>query len=697
MKKVLVLAVVAALLISVPVMAASPFPDFDEEHWAYDAVTVLYAAGLLRGYPDGTLQIRQDMTRAEAIRLVADTFQYLNDKIDALKGQDITFGDTEETATYLRTVVQEALTEKLGYQVDKRTVDEIVASIAEMKQMFEEEKNRVDAKFVDIDGKLTALDSQLADYSKEIEALKQSHKADLEKIKGEYSSELTKIRADMAGLEASIAEIKGKDDSEVVDSIKKDVKAAMEDIADINKKLDRFQLSGSSEVVLRKVVATDNLPTDGVFQGFSAAQAFRHELNLNLDVRPDDEVFIGVGMKAVNDFSGPGVSRPFNLEALKMTIDTPDFRGVYGDLSPVTLSDLVLKDYQADGMKITGKTGVFNGAEVLALEDRNYTGKYVGIASASMQVTDSMTAGAAFGEIFNGITKTVEDKVMMAFGEAKLFDNTWTVKGEVVSAGMAATTDDMASKVAAEGSFGGIDARFAHTSAGATYSPLNLQGNKAEVTPGKSVFTGDLTMPVDAVPGLTARAGVELSKGTVDETITRVGANYLTKLADMNGTFEADLERESKGDEGRNLGFVKAVWNEPIQNSVLQAGYAVKPVGGSMATESETSLKFDWEFIENLNLGAGYVTTPSKKTTTFGVDYGFILGGFNAGIDVDVVSTKLASDANATKDSLVDFTLGRRLSQNTGVSFGWKALSRVAADGVKSSASVTSASVKVDF
>lgn len=696
MKKVLVLAVVAALLISVPVMA-SPFPDFDEDHWAYDAVTVLYAAGLLRGYPDGTLKIRQEMTRAEAIRLVADTFQYLNDKIDALKGQDTTFGDTEETATYLRTVVQEALTEKLGYQVDKRTVDEIVASIAEMKERFEEEKDRTDAKFAEIDGKLVALDSQLADYSKEMEALKQSHKADLEKIKGEYTSELSKIRADMAGLEASIAEIKGKDDSEAVNSIKKDVKAAMEDIADINKRLDRFQFSGSSEVLLRKVVATDNLPTDGVFEGFSAAQAFRHELNLNFDIRPDDEVFIGVGMKAVNDFSGPGVSRPFDLQALKMIIDAPDFRGVYGDVSPVTLSDLILKDYQADGMKITGKTGVFEGAELLVLEDRNYTGKYVGIASVNMQVSDNMTAGAAFAEIFNGVTKTVEDKVLTAFGEAKLFDDTWTVKGEVVSAGAVATTDDMASKVVAEGGFGPVDVRFTHTSTGAAYSPLNLQGNKAEAVSGKSVFTGDLAMPVDKLPGLTARAGVELSKGTVDETTTRIGANYLTKLADMDGTFEVDLERESKGNQGRNLGFVKAVWNEPIQNSVLQAGYAVKPVKGSMATEAETSLAFDWEFIEDLKLGAGYVATPSKKTTTFGVDYGFMLGGFNAGIDVNVKSIKLASEANATKDSIVDLTLGRRLSQNTGVSFGWKALSRVAADGVKSSASVTSASVKVDF
>lgn len=722
MKKALALTLVVLLLTSMPVMASLPFSDidvdFDENHWAYDAVTVLYAAGLLRGYPDGTLKIRQEMTRAEAIRLVADTFMYLNDRIDALKGQDTTFGDTEETATYLRTIVQEALTEKLGYQVDKRTIDEIIASIAEMKQKFDAEKELIDAKFLDIDGKfvdidgkfvdidgklldldgkLTALESQLADYYNEIEALKQSHKADLEKIKEEYTSELNKIRADMAGLEASIAELKARDDSEAVDSLKKDLTAAMEDIAAINKKLDKYQLTGSSEVLIRKVEHTDNLPTDGVFDGFSVAQAFRHELNLNLDVRPDDDVYIGVGMKAINDFSGPGVSRPFDLQKLHMIIDAPDFRGEFGDMSPVTLSDLVLKDYQADGMKITGKTGVFNGAQVLALEDRNNTGKYVVGVTGNMQLSDTMTAGVTFAEIFNGITKTVEDKVLLAFGEAKVLDESWTVKGEMVSAGINATTDTMAARVSAEGSVGGIDTKLAYTTAGASYAPFDLQGNKAKVDAGKGVFTGDFRMPVDALPGLTARAGIELSKGTVDETITRIGANYKTKLADMDGTVEIDLERESKGNQGRNLGFIKAVWNEPIQNSVLTAGYAIKPVTGTMDTERETSLAFTWEMLKDLKLGAEYISTPSKTTTLLGLDYGFMLGSFNAGIDVDVKSSKLASEANPTKDSVVNLTLGRKLSPSTGVTFGWQALSRVASDGTKSSANVTSASFKVDF
>jgi hypothetical protein len=700
MKKVLVLIIVAVLLVSSSALAASPFPDFtDENHWAYDAVTVLYAAGLLRGYPDGTLKIRQDMTRAEAFRLVADTFLYLNDKIDVLKGQDTTFGDDEETAKYLRTVVQEALTEKLGYQVDKATIDELIISIAEMKERFEEEKASTDLKFLDIDEKMASLASELNEYSQEVAALEASYKADLEKIKQEYIAELNKIKTDMAGLEATVVEIKVEREADhaALDSIKSDVTAAMSEIDDINKRLDKVQFSGSSEVIARKVDMVGVLPSDGVFAEFSTAETFRHELSLNMGIRPSDDVFINIATKLVNDFSGDDPALPFAVGSLNMTVDAPDFQGVYGDVGAVTLSDLVLKNYRAQGVKLTGKTGVLDGAKLYLLEDKGHTGKYVALASGNWKVSDTASVGAAFAQVFNHLTRTMEDKVLMAFGETKILDDAWTLRGEAIarSSGGSSTPglDAIASRLSAAGTLGPVNVSLSHTQIGPGYSVMNLQGNEASATADTSVFRGDLSFPVSQISGLTARAGVEIAQST---PLVKVGVNYKSNLFDMNGTFEVDLERESKDNTGRNLGYVKAVWNELVQNSVFQVAYAVKPAAG-MTTTTETSVAFDWDFMRNAKLGLGYILEPAKATSKIGVNYTFTLGSFNAGLGLDLRSIKLPADTNASRDTAVDFSLQRSIGERTNFVVSWKTLSRVAANGTTTSANVAGASVKVDF
>jgi hypothetical protein len=81
MKKLaLVLVVVLMASAAMPAMA-SPFADVPADHWAYDSVAELAAAGLIEGYPDGTYGGSRMMTRYEAAMVFARALNRLESQI----------------------------------------------------------------------------------------------------------------------------------------------------------------------------------------------------------------------------------------------------------------------------------------------------------------------------------------------------------------------------------------------------------------------------------------------------------------------------------------------------------------------------------------------------------------------------------------------------------------------------------------
>ena len=71
MKKILALAAVAALTAGVSAYAANPFSDVSTDHWAYQAVADLSAQGVVEGYPNGTFQGENHITRYEMAQIIA--------------------------------------------------------------------------------------------------------------------------------------------------------------------------------------------------------------------------------------------------------------------------------------------------------------------------------------------------------------------------------------------------------------------------------------------------------------------------------------------------------------------------------------------------------------------------------------------------------------------------------------------------
>ena len=73
MKKSLALAIAAAMSLSVAgtALAANPFSDLPQGHWAYDAVAQLEKDGLVTGYGDGTYRGDRALSRYEMATIVA--------------------------------------------------------------------------------------------------------------------------------------------------------------------------------------------------------------------------------------------------------------------------------------------------------------------------------------------------------------------------------------------------------------------------------------------------------------------------------------------------------------------------------------------------------------------------------------------------------------------------------------------------
>ena len=82
MKKRLALVLVLVLMASAVTTAlASPFADVPADHWAYDSVAELAAAGLIEGYPDGTYGGARMMTRYEAAMVFARALNRLESQM----------------------------------------------------------------------------------------------------------------------------------------------------------------------------------------------------------------------------------------------------------------------------------------------------------------------------------------------------------------------------------------------------------------------------------------------------------------------------------------------------------------------------------------------------------------------------------------------------------------------------------------
>lgn len=86
------------------------FDDLSDEHWAYDYILALYAAGLIEGYEDGTFRAENQITRAEVMTVI-NKILGRNPLESYVKSLDFTpFNDLDEDKWHYVTVLEATIT-----------------------------------------------------------------------------------------------------------------------------------------------------------------------------------------------------------------------------------------------------------------------------------------------------------------------------------------------------------------------------------------------------------------------------------------------------------------------------------------------------------------------------------------------------------------------------------------------------------
>lgn len=183
MRKTLVVLVTLAMLFSVVPLAMGAFEDAPKAtHWAYDNFTLLYNAGLLKGYPDGTFKGERYATRYEMVELTARVLKYLEAEIAetgvvALPENGGRVALTEEQA---KALIAQALAD--ANYVTAAELDAEIGSVYDALRSLEQEfKAELDARgdvnISLLESRITALEAAVEEQGARIDAVEQQTKS----------------------------------------------------------------------------------------------------------------------------------------------------------------------------------------------------------------------------------------------------------------------------------------------------------------------------------------------------------------------------------------------------------------------------------------------------------------------------------------------------------------------------------------
>ena len=177
MRKVLVVLVSLAMLFSVVPVAMGAFEDAPKAtHWAYDNFTLLYNAGLLKGYPDGTFKGERYATRYEMVELTARILKYLESQMVGGVALPENGGRIALTEAQAKQLISPALAgEQVATAAD---LDVIYGALRALEEEFMDELNaRSDVNVSLLESRVTALETKVDEQGARLDAVEQQSKS----------------------------------------------------------------------------------------------------------------------------------------------------------------------------------------------------------------------------------------------------------------------------------------------------------------------------------------------------------------------------------------------------------------------------------------------------------------------------------------------------------------------------------------
>jgi len=168
MKKLTFLLIAAVLLMAVPVFAQNGFKDVPDDHWAYDAVSKLQAAGMVQGYPGGLFMGKRTLTRYEFAMVIQNIYDKLKSEIPTVPPQVVQ--PTVDVSRFITKSDLDNIMKAYGSKFDgfatKADVDAAVAKMsADIKALgaeFRKELDSLGVRVSDLDAKVNDLAATVA-------------------------------------------------------------------------------------------------------------------------------------------------------------------------------------------------------------------------------------------------------------------------------------------------------------------------------------------------------------------------------------------------------------------------------------------------------------------------------------------------------------------------------------------------------
>ncbi len=657
-KKVAVVLVVALLMaFAVAPAIASPFPDVSSKHWAYDAVNVLYAAGIIEGYPDGELKGESDITRYEMIAIVARSLQWLNDRVE----EEISKSNKENIAV-LETIIGEAMEEKFGKYPSPDKIAQAIADISEIEEKFSKEMDALKARVDELEKSTSKSGEDLIKTGEDIKTLRET----LETQLGTADVRLTSLEKQLALYTSELA----------------DVKAALQEAL---KKMDRINVTGQTKVDLAMVELTgpkthledkeliDKELIPGTGNEFSK---FTNTLNLKMQVKPDNGISIVSDIGVKNNIGSSAEDElAFALDSLKIAVEAEDFIGTFGNLKDITFSDLILKDWDGEGALITLKNENLKGTS--ALFSRDEANSWIQGFTGAVDLDKDFTLYGTY------VKRSSEEPISGIGINMGFLEGIINLAGEYAQSGNG--DDKIAVKLGASTKINIVDANLSYTRIGALYNPFGVKEFTQD-------YLNDTTVPEDkklndkAIFGINASAPIEFIDGltlvnnykhtrrlsTSDaEMRNTTSLVYNTKLADFNGS-----------------------------DMTLSYGVTIDDVS---IISNNIFASVDWKLYDNLGLLTSLTKKKGNAVDTLDL---YIDGAYNFKITTFDGKLRCAYNKYANTiagenwyDFIAGLTFGRTLTKNANMELGYETIKHTDVnDSVQNaSATVVKAGLAINF
>jgi len=371
MKKLLICVLTVVMFLAVAVSAsAEDFTDITSEHWAYEAVMHLSSLDIIDGYPDGTFQGEERISRYEAAVIVSR----------ALEIFDI-------TAEELREGIEEA----------RDAAEEVAISSEEAAEMAEivfeiVEKNDTEEP-VKVPEELTEKQAE------QVEALIKALTYELE----EEIDELSKLEVALQAMETRL-------DLAVPQIMKvPEIETDMEEL----KELERVTFSGAyglnvSDVQLKEVGEDVETVYENPYiteDEISPETTFEQSLNIETDINITEDIDLNLGLAGISHDFGVGTDVDLALTNMVLGIETPEIILDAGTDRSVNYTPYLFGDAELDGINIMHKNSdaeFFVGREVNE-DDTFYLGAQNRTSVAGVDLGARIAAAAADNELERAI------------------------------------------------------------------------------------------------------------------------------------------------------------------------------------------------------------------------------------------------------------------------------------------------------